>query len=110
MSGARRKFMRLLVFLDLPVKTQQDRRVSTLFRKFLIGNGYDMLQYSVYGRIVNGYDAEEKHLNRLKCHLPSKGSVRPLTVTEKQFADMKILVGNPSFQEKTVQPVQLSLF
>ncbi|MCY4148144.1 MAG: CRISPR-associated endonuclease Cas2 [Gammaproteobacteria bacterium] len=102
--------MRLLVFFDLPVKTRQERRVYTLFRKFLIGDGYDMLQYSVYGRIVNGYDAEEKHLNRLKSHLPSKGSVRALTVTEKQYANMKILVGAPSFQEKTVQPVQMSLF
>ena len=102
--------MRLLVFFDLPVKTQGERRIYTQFRKFLITDGYDMLQYSVYSRIVNGHDAEIKHLRRLKLHLPPVGSVRALTVTEKQFASMKILVGIPSLQEKNVGTNQLSLF
>lgn len=102
--------MRLLVFFDLPVKTRDERRVYTQFRRFLIQDGYDMLQYSVYGRIVNGRDAEEKHMRRLTMNLPPKGSIRALTVTEKQFAGMKILVGTPRFQEKTVKPDQLLLF
>lgn len=110
MTYANRRFMRLLVFFDLPVKTREERRIYTKFRRFLITDGYDMLQYSVYGRIVNGHDAEQKHLRRLKSHLPPKGSVRALTVTEKQFAGMKILVGTPSFQEKTIGTGQLSLF
>ena len=105
-----RKFMRLLVFFDLPVKTRGERRIYTQFRRFLITDGYDMLQYSVYGRIVNGHDAEKKHLRRLKTHLPPKGSVRALTVTEKQFASMKILVGTQSFQEKTVGTGQMTIF
>ncbi len=102
--------MRMLVFFDLPVVSRAERRAYTLFRRFLRNDGYDMLQYSVYGRVINGRDAEEKHLKRLVNNLPPAGSVRCLTVTEKQFAGMHILVGKPSFQEKTSENRQLTLF
>ena len=92
--------MRLLVFFDLPMVTKTEKRAYTLFRRFLLNDGYDMLQYSVYGRIVNGVDAEQKHVQRLVQNLPPEGSVRLLSVTEKQFASMKLLVGMPLFQEK----------
>jgi CRISPR-associated protein Cas2 len=36
--------------------------------------------------------------------------VRCLTVTEKQFASMKLLVGLPLFQEKKVKSEQMLLF
>ncbi|MFN7085376.1 MAG: CRISPR-associated endonuclease Cas2 [Burkholderiales bacterium] len=100
----------MLVFFDLPVVTRAERRAYTIFRRFLINDGYDMIQFSVYGRIVNGADAEQKHLKRLVDNLPPEGSVRCLTVTEKQFASMKLLVGMPLFQEKTVNAKQMLLF
>jgi CRISPR-associated protein Cas2 len=102
--------MRMLVFFDLPVTSRAERRAYTLFRRFLLNDGYDMLQYSVYGRILNGNDAETKHLARLINHLPPSGSVRCLTVTEKQFAAMRILVGLPLYQEKKVGKEQMLLF
>jgi len=102
--------MRLIVFFDLPTTSKQAKREYTLFRRFLLNDGYDMLQWSVYGRIVNGRDAEQKHLKRLKAHLPPAGSVRCLTVTEKQFAAMRLLVGKRSSQEKSVGSEQLLLF
>jgi len=108
-SKVNHTFMRILVFFDLPVKTKIERRIYSRFRRFLIADGYDMLQYSVYGRVVNGRDAEQKHLKRLTQHLPPEGSVRALTVTEKQFASMKILVGPITNQEKTVGGAQLLL-
>ena len=57
--------MRLLVFFDLPMVTKTEKRAYTLFRRFLLNDGYDMLQYSVYGRIVNGADAEQNMFNGL---------------------------------------------
>lgn len=102
--------MRMLVFFDLPVVTKAERRAYTVFRRFLLNDGYDMIQYSVYGRILKGADAETKHLKRLVDNLPPTGSVRVLTVTEKQFASMKLLVGLPLFQEKTVNAQQILLF
>lgn len=102
--------MRILVFFDLPVVTRADRRAYTLFRRFLINDGYDMLQFSIYARILNGRDAEEKHFQRLSANLPPEGSIRVLTVTEKQYASMKLLVGLPLFQEKKVDSKQMLLF
>lgn len=110
MGAGTRRYMRLLVFFDLPVVTKAERRAYTVFRRFLINDGYDMIQFSVYGRILNGNDAEEKHMKRLIDNLPPDGSVRCLTVTEKQFASMRLLVGLPLFQEKAVKANQLLLF
>jgi CRISPR-associated protein Cas2 len=102
--------MRLLVFFDLPMVTKAEKRAYVQFRKFLLNDGYDMIQWSVYGRILNGADAEKKHLVRLSDHLPPEGSVRCMTVTEKQFAGMRLLVGMPLFQEKMVAASQMLLF
>ncbi len=102
--------MRMMVFFDLPVVSKADRRAYTVFRRFLLNDGYDMIQFSVYGRILNGNDAEEKHMKRLLANLPPEGSVRVLTVTEKQYASMKLLVGLPLFQEKRVNASQIVLF
>lgn len=110
MSNETRRYMRLLVFFDLPVTSVEKRRAYVLFRRFLLQDGYDMIQWSVYGRLVNGCDDAEKHLKRLENHLPSEGSIRCLQVSEKQFANMKLLVGEYHFQEKMVTPFQLSLF
>lgn len=102
--------MRMMVFFDLPTVTKAERRAYTLFRRFLLNDGYDMIQFSIYGRILNGIDAEEKHMKRLLVNLPPEGSIRVLTVTEKQYASMKILVGMPLFQEKQVNSSQILLF
>lgn len=102
--------MRLLVFFDLPVTTKKKRLAYTQFRRFLLNDGYDMLQWSVYGRVLNGACAEEKHVDRLKANLPPEGSVRSMTVTEKQYAGMTLLVGQQTVQEKRVNAKQLLLF
>ncbi|MCC6870376.1 MAG: CRISPR-associated endonuclease Cas2 [Burkholderiales bacterium] len=102
--------MRMLVFFDLPVLTREERRAYTQFRRFLLNDGFDMIQFSVYGRILNGRDAESKHLERVIANLPPEGSVRVLTVTEKQYAGMWILVGTPIFQENQVSADQMVLF
>lgn len=102
--------MRMLVFFDLPVVSKADKRAYTLFRRFLLNDGYDMIQFSIYGRILNGNDAVDKHMKRLLSNLPPAGSVRMLTVTEKQFASMKLLVGPPLFQETKVGAAQIALF
>ena len=103
--------MRILVFFDLPVKTKSERRSAAKFRKFLINDGYYMIQYSVYARICSGPDAIEKHRFRAKANLPANGSIRMLVVTEKQYEAIDILLGNYSVQlEDEPVPEQLSFF
>ncbi len=105
-----RRFMRLLVFFDLPMVTKTEKRAYVQFRRFLLNDGYDMIQWSVYARLLNGSDDHEKHLKRLVDSLPPAGSIRCMTVTEKQFAGIKLLVGMPLFQEKKVPANQMLLF
>ena len=104
------KFMRMLVFFDLPVQTKAQRRAATGFRNFLLKDGYHMLQYSVYARVCNGTDAVEKHRKRMKENLPDNGSVRLLVITEKQYESISILVGNLAKEEILQKPEQLTLF
>ncbi len=94
------RYLWLMVFFDLPVKTKQQRRVATKFRKFLLDDGYIMLQYSVYARICRGQDAVDKHAGRLLNSLPREGSVRSLQVTDMQYARMKTLVGTRVTEEE----------
>ena len=105
------KFMRILVFFDLPVKTAKERRVATAFRKFLLKDGYHMVQYSVYARVCNGMDAVATHKARIKYAVPENGSVRLLVLTEKQYESIDILLGNyhvPNLLEEETE--QLSIF
>ncbi|MDM0493530.1 CRISPR-associated endonuclease Cas2 [Clostridium perfringens] len=105
-----KKFMRILVFFDLPVVEKEDRKEYQNFRRFLLNDGYLMIQFSVYSRICNGIDGVNKHVARLKENLTPKGSVRYLQITEKQYTEMKFLVGSPKKQEKKINSRQLNVF
>ena len=102
--------MRLILFFDLPVVTKFDWRNYSKFRRFLINDGYLMLQLSVYTRIVFTPDAEKKHRARLARNLPPRGSIRLLSVTEKQYTAIERLIGDERFQEKAVGSSQILLF
>ncbi len=109
MSIRGQQFMRIIVFFDLPVKSKQERRRYTKFRKFLLKDGYDMLQYSIYCRLCNGMENIQQHTNRLAQEIPPKGSIRSLILTDKQFCRMKLWIGEPTIREKKVKPQQLIL-
>ena len=97
------KFMRLMIFFDLPTKTKEDKRAASQFRTFLKKDGYYMMQWSVYSRICNGTDAVEMHKRRLKNNLPPYGSIRTLTLTEKQFESIDVLLGIRKSSEITTK-------
>ena len=101
--------MRILVFFDLPVKTPSQRKAATKFRKFLLEDGYHMVQYSVYARVCNGIDAVEKHRKRLLDSLPDNGLIQMLVITEKQYQNIELLVGKYK-EEKSFESEQLTLY
>lgn len=94
------RYMWLFVFFDLPVGTKPERRAATRFRNFLKDDGYLMLQFSVYARVCRGDEAVEKHQTRVTKNLPTRGSVRTLQITERQYARMKLLIGESKRSEK----------
>lgn len=103
-------FMRMIVFYDLPTVTPKEKKIHSAFRKFLLKDGFDMLQWSVYARIVNGIAGVNTHMSRIRKVLPTIGSVRCLVVTEKQYSEIVILVGDPKKQENKINSSQLLLF
>lgn len=94
MSGFR--FMRMMVFFDLPTITPEDRRNYRLFRKALIKNGFIMLQESVYCKMLTSPSVENSMKNMLNKNKPPIGLVQTLLITEKQFVKMNYLVGASS--------------
>ena len=87
------RFMRLLVFFDLPTETNEDRRNYRNFRRCLIKNGFIMLQESVYCRMLITPTAEKTAMDVIRKNKPPSGTVQMLSVTEKQFSKMEHLVG-----------------
>lgn len=85
---------------DLPTNTQKQRKDATRFRQFLLKDGYHMVQYSVYSRVCSGVDDVDKHASRLQQNIPKEGSVRMITLTEKQYNAQKILLGKSGKNDK----------
>ena len=104
------RYMWLLVLFDLPVSTKKQRKLASTFRKFLLKDGYFMLQFSVYARVCNGEAALEKHSKRLLAELPPEGQVRSIQITDKQYERIKILVGKKCANENKKAADQLLLF
>jgi CRISPR-associated protein Cas2 len=104
------RYMWLLVFFDLPVSTKSERRNAARFRKFLLADGYVMLQYSVYARPCNGSDAVSKHEARLFEALPKQGHVRAMAITDSQYGRMRIFQGQERKKVTKNGPTQLSFF
>lgn len=96
------KFMRMLLFFDLPVKTKKDRRIYSKFRKGLITKGFFMIQYSIYAKIYANRDAAIKDKEIIKRIVPEKGNIRIMIVTEKQYTNIEIIVGGKNNQENTI--------
>lgn len=86
--------MRVLVFFDLPVITEENRRAYRKFRKFLLKNGFLMLQESVYCKLALNSTAVRTIVDNIHKNKPEEGLIQLLTVTEKQYAKMDIIIGN----------------
>lgn len=104
------KFMRVLLMFDVPTKTKKEQKHATKFRNELIKLGFFMLQFSVYMKICKGISAAQSAVNRVRKILPPFGNVRVLIITEKQFDNMQILLGSPSFNERVNDDKNLVLF
>ncbi|MFV0424211.1 MAG: CRISPR-associated endonuclease Cas2 [Bacilli bacterium] len=94
--------MRIIVMFDLPTITHKEKQEYSTFRRFLLGNGYIMVQYSVYSRFCRNNTDVNKHIKRLIDNKPKYGNVRVLQVTEKQYENMVFLIGEFNFHEKTI--------
>ncbi len=85
--------MRTIVFFDLPNIYAKDKRNYTLFRRFLINEGFLMMQESVYSKITLNSQQSEYLIERIKRNAPKKGLIQVLNVTESQYAKIIYVIG-----------------
>lgn len=85
--------MWVVALFDLPTDDADARRAYTIFRKHLLGDGFVMLQYSVYARHCPSEESAGVHARRVETWLPPDGEVRVLTMTDKQFERIRIFHG-----------------
>lgn len=85
--------MRTIVFFDLPNVYSIDKRNYLFFRKFLLNEGFLMLQESVYSKIVLSSQQMKYLIQRIRKNAPKKGIIQILNVTEKQYSQIEYVIG-----------------
>lgn len=90
----RDRVMRTIVFFDLPNIYAKDKRNYLLFRKFLMNEGFIMMQESVYSKLVLNSQQSELLIQKIRKNAPKKGIIQLLTVTENQYAKIENIIGN----------------
>lgn len=101
--------MWLFVFFDLPVTTKTERKAAAEFRKELEGDGFTMMQFSVYIRHCPSKENRDVHSKRVKEMVPQKGHIVILAVMDKQYSEMINIWGMKQTPIKQA-PQQLELF
>lgn len=94
---------------DLPVGSKKQMREATKFREFLLDQGFEMSQFSVYARFCNGKDHFEAYLRRIEANLPEKGDIHVLTFTDKQYENI-VRFSSQRRKRPRKNPDQLALF
>ena len=107
LSGYRLLWM--LVMFDLPTETKMQRSQALKFRTFLLDEGFERSQYSVYARFCNGKEAFEARTKKIKEILPYWGDVQILQFTDKQYENIRHY-SNQGKRKPRKNPSQLVLF
>lgn len=101
--------MWVIAMFDLPTDTPDERRAYARFRKELLKDGFTMMQYSVYTRHCASIENAKIHVDRMGGVVPSRGEVRFITVTDKQFSRIQIYAGKQR-KSTALPPAQLEFF
>lgn len=107
LSGYR--LMWILVMFDLPTDTKVQRKAAGSFRNFLLDEGFERSQFSIYARFVNGKEAFEARIRRIERSLPAQGDVQILSLTDRQYRDI-VHFSDQGRRQARKNPSQLVLF
>lgn len=101
--------MWILVMFDLPTDTKKQRKDAGRFRNFLLDEGFERSQFSVYARFVNGKEAFATRVNRIERNLPAAGDVQILNFTDRQYRDI-VHFSDQGRHKARENPKQLVMF
>lgn len=102
------RLMWVMTLFDLPVGTRRERKAATDFRHFLLDQGFEMAQFSVYMRFCNSKQQADTYCKRIREALPDGGKVDILVITDKQYENIISFVG--SVRQARKNPDQFTLF
>lgn len=88
------RYMRLILFFDLPSVTKEEKRLFSRFVKQIKRNGFYMLQESVYVKLALNKQIIDSTIDKVNKLLPPNGYVIVLPITEKQFNNMTVMLGD----------------
>ena len=86
--------MRTLLFFDLPSITNEDKKHYRHFVKLIKMQGFVRIQESVFSMLSLNQQYVDSTISFLQLNTPPKGNIMVLTVTEKQYSSMKIILGD----------------
>lgn len=101
--------MWVMVLFDLPTSSKKERKSYTKFRSFLLDNGFEMAQYSVYVRHTSGKEAVQAIIRKVESAMPPEGKVDILQFTDKQYENIVCLRGDRR-RDSPKNPEQLVMF
>lgn len=107
LSGYRIVWM--MVLFDLPVLTKPERKAASAFRHFLLDQGFEMSQFSVYLRHCVGKEQAEALTRRIEKAVPPTGKVHIVFITDKQYETVVCFDGRTR-QPARKNPEQYLLF
>ncbi len=88
------RYMRLILFFDLPVEKSAQQRAYRTFIKDIKKLGFYMMQKSVYVKMSIDLQSAKLVINKIKKITPKEGEISILTITENQFAKIDIILGD----------------
>ncbi len=104
------RIMWVFVMFDLPVGTKKERKQATVFRNDLLDLGFEMSQFSVYQKYCPSTEKAETVDGQIQNRLPPGGKVDILTVTDRQFGNMRRFYARKDTGKNAGKPGQLHLF
>lgn len=84
--------MWLMTMFDLPSTSRTARGAYVRFRKFLLRNGFEMRQKSIYLRWEETLAAAQTTMRKVLAQAPTDGRVSVLPLTPRALAQMGIQV------------------
>ncbi len=94
------RFMRLIIFFDVPMVTKGDLKDYRLLIKYLKEEGYIRIQFSMYCKLCINAIAANTFSRRLLKNMPIKGDIRYLILSENQYQSIKTISTKFSLTEK----------
>lgn len=88
------RFMRVIVMFDLPTTTVEQKREYRRFRKWLIKDGFIMMQMSVYSKVVLNENSVKLLEKKIRDKKAKEGLIQILVLTEKQYSEIDYIQGS----------------